>query len=180
MIRKKEIPLPAHPDISLWLDDYNDLFSDFDSRDASVRAISIDFLDEAKRAAADKEQGMQLNLLIPKNKRSSKLEHIIQHRLKNHFERHYKLLKKEKSGLIKNGLGFLLAGIILMALAAYVLTNSGEKTTITRFLLILFEPAGWFFFWEGLDVILFKPKEKKENLEFYKKLYHAQINFDSY
>ena len=35
-------------DISLWLDDYDDLFSDFDSRNYLKRRVSEDFLEELK------------------------------------------------------------------------------------------------------------------------------------
>jgi len=34
---------------------------------------------------------------------------------------------------------------------------------------ILTEPAGWFFFWEGLNLTLFEPKRIKPDLEFYRK-----------
>jgi hypothetical protein len=179
MIEKKEL-LGSHPDISLWLDDYNDIFSGFDPRDNSVRALSVDFLEEAKRAATDKSEGLELNLLIPKNKRDWQKEQVIEHRLKNHFERHHTILKKEAKSLIKNGTLFVLAGVIIMAIAAYILVHYENKTTVVSFLIILLEPAGWFFFWEGLDIIIFKPKEKKSELEFYKKLSHAKINFNSY
>jgi hypothetical protein len=180
MVLKREFSSPMHPDISLWLDSYDDIFSDFDSRDASVRAISVDFLDEAKRAAADKNEGLKLNLLIRESKRDKRIERIIGRRLKSHFERHHRILKKEKNSMIKNGFLFVFTGVLIMALAAYVMVNFEEKTTLTSFLLILLEPAGWFFFWEGLDIVLFKPKEKKEEFNFYKKLSHAEINFDSY
>lgn len=178
-MNQKEGP-GSHPNISLWLDDYNDIFSDFDPRDNSVRALSVDFLEEAKRAATDKSEGLELNLLIPNAKRNFQTEQIIEHRLKNHFERHHAILKKETNSMIKNGLLFVFAGIIIMIIATYVLVHYEEKTTIASFLLILFEPAGWFFFWEGLDIVLFKPKEKRSELEFYKKLSHSEINFNSY
>jgi len=179
MIKKGET-LPQHPDISLWLDSYNDIFSDFDPRATEVRAISVDFLDEAKRAAVDKDEGLALNLLVPKGKRDRKSEPIIEHRLRNHFERHHKILKKETRTLIRTGVLFVLAGVLIMAIAAYVLVNYEGKTVLASFLLILLEPAGWFFFWEGLDIIIFKPKDKKAELSFYKKLSHAKINFSSY
>ena len=42
-------------EIPLWLDNYNDLFSDFDPRHYSNRALSQDFLEELKRASRDKQ-----------------------------------------------------------------------------------------------------------------------------
>jgi hypothetical protein len=166
--------------ISLSLDDYNDIFSDFDPRSASVRALSVDFLEEAKRASMDKDEGLELNLLIPKEKRSFRKERIIEHRLRNHFEKHHRILKKEDLGLTKKGILFVVTGILFMIAAAYVLINYSNKTTLTHFFVIFLEPAGWFFFWEGLSMIIFKPRDKKTELAFYKKLANAKINFASY
>jgi len=46
-----------------------------------------------------------------------------------------------------------------------------------HFLLILFEPAGWFFFWEGLDQVVFESKKTKPDLEFYEKMAKSDIYF---
>ena len=52
--------------ISLILDDYNDLFSDFDPRHYSERALSDDFLAESKRASRDKPAGsLEVKFLVP-------------------------------------------------------------------------------------------------------------------
>lgn len=175
----KERKGKKHSNISLWLDGYNDIFSDFDPRDPSIRAISVDFLDEARRAAKDKSEGLELNLLMPEKERDERVEHIIQQRLKRHFERHHLMLKDEMNSLIRTGIIFVLAGIIVMGLATYILVDL-EKSHFASFLLVLLEPAGWFFFWEGLSMVIFNPKEKKAELEFYRKLSDAEINFGSY
>ena len=55
--------------ISMWMDSYDDIFSDFDPRPSSQRSISDDFLIESRRAAKDKVTGtFELKLLIPDNK----------------------------------------------------------------------------------------------------------------
>jgi len=79
--------------ISLILDSYNDLFSDFDPRNYSERTLSDDFLLECKRAARDRDPKMnfELRLLIPKTRRNANDELIIKHRLKSHFR---SILKK--------------------------------------------------------------------------------------
>ena len=57
--------------ISLILDDYNDLFSDFDPRVYAQRALSQDFLEEAERAAKEKVSGaISLNFLVPEKLRN--------------------------------------------------------------------------------------------------------------
>ena len=50
----------------------------------------------------------------------------------------------------------------------------------TKFLFVLLEPGGWFCFWEGLNQVIFEPKTKKHELDFYKKMANSRINFLSY
>ena len=84
--------------ISLVLDSYNDIFSDFDPRDYSEKALSEDFLSECKRAARDKENHIELRLLIPIKKRNSTHENKIRKRLgKNALRKN--LPQKRKWGL---------------------------------------------------------------------------------
>ena len=53
-------------EISLIIDTYDDIFSDFDPRPYSQRALSDDFLLEARKASKDKVSGtFELNFLIP-------------------------------------------------------------------------------------------------------------------
>lgn len=55
--------------ISLILDSYDDIFSDFDPRPFSEKALSDDFLVECKRAARDKDRSVvELKLLVPTKK----------------------------------------------------------------------------------------------------------------
>jgi len=58
--------------ISLILDSYDDIFSDFDPGDYSERALSDDFLSECKKAAVNKEERLELRFLVPKTKRDYK------------------------------------------------------------------------------------------------------------
>ena len=68
--------LLAQGSISLLLDSYDDIFSDFDPRPFTHRAVSDDFLIEAKRAALDKDGTLELRFLIPRQHRKSDTETI--------------------------------------------------------------------------------------------------------
>jgi hypothetical protein len=165
--------------ISLVLDSYNDIFSDFDPRNYSQKALSDDFLSECKRAAIDKEKGVELRFLVPKAKRKLNEEREIKKRLKDHFKKHFNILRKERKKELKIGISFVVIGIILMFAATFVMFNYKE-TFASSFLIILLEPGGWFFFWEGLDQIVFQSKLAKTDRCFYKKMSNCEIGFFSY
>src|SRR3989344_8520573 len=81
--------------ISLILDSYDDIFSDFDPRDYSEKSLSDDFLVECKKAAIDKNDKLELRFLVPKQKRNLIEEVLIKKRLKEHFQKHFKEKKEE-------------------------------------------------------------------------------------
>lgn len=192
MAKKKEVkgfakPLgksypSAHenPDIPLWLDEYNDIFSDFDPRHYSERALSEDFLVELKRASADKNEKFELLLLVPAGKRMHYDEVVIKRRMMEHFSRHYNLLHKEMHGIINRGLIVTVIGILLMFAATYLMFTYGEKTLLMSFAIVLLEPAGWFLFWEGLNQVIFESKKTTPDAKFYEKMSKCRISFMSY
>jgi len=167
--------------ISLQLDSYNGIFSDFDPRPYSQRSLSDDFITEAKKASKDKASGQfELHLLIPKHHRNSSHEITIRRRLKEHFKRHLDMVKKEVQGIFRLGLGFVLFGVLVMFLATYVLFNFPDENFFTHFMVILLEPAGWFMFWEGLNLVVFKTKEKRPELTFQEKMSKVDVMFSGY
>ncbi len=167
--------------ISLWLDGYDDIFSDFDQRPTSQRSLSDDFLYEAKKASKDKTSGkIELNLLLDKCKRNMYTENVIKRRLRQHFNKHFKMLHRDMDAIVRKGLLFVLSGIVVMLAASFVLFEFPEGNFMTSFLIVLLEPAGWFLFWEGLHMILFDRKKVKPDLDFYEKMSKCEIYFLSY
>lgn len=167
--------------ISLWLDSYDDIFSDFDPRPFAERALSDDFLQEAKKASYDKNDGnIRLQFLVPLHERKKKHEPTIQKRLRNHFKKHYTLLRNEHLKLLKMGYSFCMTGVILMLLTAYVFVHEEALNFFVTFLAVIMEPGGWFLFWEGLNIIVFESKKQKPNLDFYEKMSRCYIEFQPY
>jgi len=163
--------------ISLILDNYDDLFSDFDPRPFSERALSDDFLQECKRASRDKNYEFELNMLVPKTKRNSEHEALIKKRLKSHFQKHAKVSQKEVKKVKIEGFIWFLVGALIMLGATFLYGLEGFFFT---FLLVISEPAGWFMFWEGLDKVFMYSKEKKPEADFYSKMAEAKLVFSSY
>lgn len=164
--------------ISLVLDTYEDIFSDFDPRPFSERALSDDFLGECKKAVVDKQEGFELLLSMPQNLRYLVEEARIKKRLKDHFKKHYFDKKKELDALKREGIVWACLGTLL--LLAIVVGSVKIENIWLNSLLILLEVPGWFFVWEGLSKWLIDSKEKQPEQDFYRKMSSAQITFRSY
>lgn len=181
MINEKDAQnLLAKSEISLQIDTYDDIFSDFDPRPYSQRALSDDFLIESKKASHDKKDTIELRFLIPRFQRKLEQEIIIKRRLREHFKKHVQEINQEYSNIIKQGLIFVFIGVIFMILTTFILIRNMGTSAILTFLSVLAEPAGWFLFWEGLNLTIFKSKVVKPDLEFYRKMSKTEIIFESY
>ncbi|MBI4448201.1 hypothetical protein HY643_04415 [Candidatus Woesearchaeota archaeon] len=173
--------LLALSEISLWLDCYDDIFSDFDPRPYSDRELSDDFLAAAKKATRDKPLGIiELKFLIPSAKRDTNQENLIKRRVREHFKKQYGWFNDEVTAIIKKGALFTILGVILMFTATAIIYKGQEDNLFISFLIVLLEPAGWFMFWEGLGHIFFESKKKKSDLDFYKKMSKCKVEFLSY
>lgn len=166
--------------IGLVLNSYDEIFSGFDPRGFSERALSDDFLGECKRAATDKEKKIELRFLVPREKRSSDVESKIRKRLKNHFKRHLDLIEGKRKKIFNQGMFFVFFGILFMLVAAYVLFYYNTHNFFKELLVVLLEPGGWFLFWQGLDLIIFRSKEVSLDLSFYRKMANSEIFFLNY
>jgi hypothetical protein len=163
--------------ISLSLDDYEDIFSDFDPRPFSERAISDDFLYELKRACLGREEnGLGVVFLVPKEKRFAGQEARIKDRLRSHFKRHRQRLEERIIHERNTGFKMTALGVVFMFLATYILTYT-NKNLWSTFVVVLLEPAGWFTMWEGMDLIFFRAREINPDLEFYRKMTGAKLSF---
>lgn len=166
--------------ISLIIDSYDDIFSDFDPRPFNERTLSDDFLVECKKAVRDRKEpefGFELRILTPNNIRSINDELKIRKRIKNYFQKRLNEKEKETYGLRNEGIIWFIFGVIFILIATYIGTFN---QFIFRFLFVIFEPAGWFTIWSGLDKIFIETKEKKPEIEFYRKMNNLQIIFTSY
>jgi hypothetical protein len=61
--------------------------------------------------------------------------------------------------------------------ATSLLLNRNSTDFFRNFLIMLMEPASWFFFWDGLEMILFKSNEINHDLNFYRKMSGCRISF---
>jgi hypothetical protein len=167
-----------HANISLILDTYDDIFSDFDPRPFSERALSDDFLLECKKAAHDKGEGIELILSMPRDKRSINDEFKIRKRLRDHFKKHAMEKEKERLDIRKNGVIWVVLGILinLAVIFGYLKLPEGLLSSF----IAIFEVPSWFLIWEGMGKIFMESKKIEPDQEFYKKMSSSSIIFRSY
>ncbi len=166
--------------VTLWLDSYDDIFSDFDPRSYSQRNLSEDFLTESKKVAHEYKPGeLDLTLLIPNGKRDMPTEKIIKSRLHSYFKKKDQQMNEESKETRRKGGIFTLLGVICMVTAAFLLHLGSTGYLMSLFIIIL-EPAGWFLAWNGMDHILFMSKANKPERDFAKKMTRAEILFEAY
>ena len=152
-------------EIALRLDHYEDIFSDFDSRHFSKRALSVDFLEELKRASRDKEGVIELILSVPARERSESHDQTIRERLRDHSKKHLQMLVREKRRVLWFGTGMLILGIVCMLLATRIIFEDPTDNFWLSFLVVFLEPAAWFLLWEGMAQIIFETKTFRHDIE---------------
>ena len=167
-------------DISLWLDDYDDIYSDFDSRQYPKRRISEDFIYEMKDAFNyRKEKIRDLFLFMPPEKRVEASEEIIVTGMTHFFNGQFlmaagKYRKKWNRGIL---LGII--GLAVMICSASLTSIVQNPSFLKNILYVLLEPGGWFLLWASFDTIYYDLKELKADKDFFKELAATRVHFRS-
>ena len=166
--------------VSIWLDSYDDVFSDFDSRPFEERSLSDDFILEARKMAKEKPEGeIEVKLLMPAAKRNHETEAIIIKNLHAHFRHFAHTLETEIKHTRRRGVILTVTGFLLMTLAAYIISIS-DGHFYFNILRIVLEPTGWFLVWAGLENIFYGLRKKNAELDFNLKMAHAEIRLASF
>lgn len=172
--------LVKNEEISIWFDSYDELFSDFDPRPYSKRTLSNDFMNQVKKVAKDiHTKNVTLKLLMLEKNRNEHEEEIIIQRIHSFFNHNYEQLFEEKKKTNLKGVTATVVGILSMVISSYITFLKSEEY-LFHLLQILFEPAGWFLLWMGLDYLIYSSKNTKIDLEFYAKMTKATIEFGTY
>jgi len=163
--------------IPLVIDTYDDIFSDFDPRPFSERALSDDFLLECKKAALDKGEGVELIISMPANLRNINSELKIKKRLKEHFKKYHLKKESELKKIKQEGFTWVIMGIAI--LIGVIFGSLNISNTLLQSIIVIFEIPSWFLVWEGMSKILIESRKLEPDGLFYHKMASAQITFIS-
>jgi hypothetical protein len=166
-------------ELELWLDSYDDIYSDFDSRHYLKRRISEDFLHELRIEMKYKEHhASDMVLLLPQDCRDQTAEKIIADSLSDFFSNLFRFHHDKCRKKLSNGILLFVLGISIMLLNSWISYRSAESFPVIG-LRVLLEPAGWFLLWAALDFLFYDFTELKKERDFYKKLSEMHIHFKS-
>ena len=165
-------------DLNLWLDSYNDIYSDFDNRNYSRRRISDDFLHELRMELKNGVDSSDMLLLLPHHERLEEQEKHIAASLHNLFDSRYRTHEHQCRKKKKNILWLFLGGITVILINSWMSYTARASFFVTG-LRVLLEPAGWFMIWAAFDFLFYDFPELKKEREFYKTLSKMRIQFKS-
>lgn len=166
-------------DLSLWLDDYDDIYSDFDSRNYLKRRISTDFIEELQVALKNKKEEINdLVLLLPAEKRDPLTEPKISESLKSYFHRQEIIFKQRFESSFKKGIFLLVVALFLMVVNS-VISFKLQNSLLSSIIRIILEPSGWFLIWVSFDMLYYDLKELKVQKRFFQELSELKIYFQS-
>jgi hypothetical protein len=174
---QKEQATVSIRDISIALDNYDDLFSDFDPRPYSTREISADLLKEIEgRVHKDVRGNFELRFFLPKVLRNEKKEEQITKRLQAYFKAEAKEIEQKDEHRKRSGFMFIAGGMAALFAYAYLFAFI-DLGPLASFLDPLLVPFGWFSTWEGLERLVRDSHKFENELTFYRKLAKANYIF---
>lgn len=164
-------------ELNLWLDSYDDIYSDFDSRNYLKRRISEDFLHELRTEMKyKKNHAGEMVLLLPQERRDETSEKIIADSLTDFFTTQFRFFLDKCRTKMNRGLLLLVTGIVIMLLNSWMSFHGAASFPLVS-LKVLLEPAGWFLLWAALDFLFYDFAELKKERNFYKELCEMHIHF---
>ena len=165
------------PEICIWIDKYDDVFSDFDSRPFAERTLSDDFLREVRKMTSEKLNGdIRLKFNLFDDQRNCDSEAIISGNLKNYFNHIAGSLKNKRKQILHKGYMLLGSGFILISLI-FLLTTISEEQAFLHGIILMLEPIGWFLTWTGLDHVFQTARKDQSAIEFNLKMARSEISF---
>jgi hypothetical protein len=165
--------------ISIAIDTYEDIFSDFDPRDIAQRDLSEDFIIELMRRHRQNPQGRYDVVLVgPKSIEDGLLAKKIIARLNRYFhQKHVRYLKAIKEIRLR-GLSYVLFGMAVLFVLTYFAFFEKLSGLALQIVGIIFTPLGWFGVWEGFSKIVDIPFDLRSDTQAYEKLSKASYKFE--
>ncbi len=165
-------------EISIAIDSWDDIFSDFDPSPLEHRILSEDFISELKKRHRETKRGnFVITIYAPFSLKDEVSERLVNKRLKQYFKFAQLSIQKEINESKRKGVIFVICGIFFLALLTFVAYFKMVDTLTLELVSILLMPLGWFGIWEGFSHIIETPPLLKQDREMFEKMNKATFKF---
>jgi hypothetical protein len=165
-------------EISIAIDSWDDVFSDFDPSPLEQRILSEDFLFELKKRYHETQRGNYIiTIYAPLSLRDEASERIVNKRLRQYFKFRHLAIKKEINEARRRGIIFIIVGMFFLSNLTMITYFKMLRSLIIDLLSIVVMPLGWFCVWEGFSRLLEPSPLLKQDLELFGKLAKAVFKF---
>jgi hypothetical protein len=165
--------------ISIALDNYDDIFSDFDPRAISERDLSEDLIVELQRRHRENPRGKyEVVFHAPVSVVDKGVEKKVIQRIKRNFSLKFLQQIKLVNRLRLRGSIFLLSGTTSLAILTLITYSQRLDPLLVDLLGIVLMPLGWFGIWEGFSKIIDAPLPLQREAEVFKKFSKASYKFE--
>lgn len=167
-------------EITIQLDTYDDIFSDFDPRPYSGRALSEDFLKEIRRHYMEDRRGrFEVHFTIPAPMRNIGDEGLIKKRLREHFEIVVRQEQKEIEKIQNRGYLYIVIGLSVLLADTYAMFAFQQPSVVYQVISIILVPAGWYGMFTGIGKVVDEPFVASDKKKLYEKFAKASYIFIS-
>jgi len=167
-------------EITIMLDNYDDIFSDFDPRPYPGRELSEDFLKEIQRRYLEDRKGrFEVHFTIPAAERDMKEEALIKKRLREHFAVMVKRENHTIGRITQRGYAYILIGFLVLLLNVIAYYELEESNPLYQVISIMLVPAGWYGMFTGIGKVIDEPYDAADRRNQHEKFEKANYVFMS-
>ncbi len=165
-------------EVSIAIDTWDDIFSDFDPRPLGERVLSEDFLAELKKRYRETRTGRFLiSICAPVSLEDAQAEKVVIQRLKRDFKHKVLQRQKEIMRIRLRGAVFVMFGVCNLGILTLITYFKVFNQLNTELLAIILMPLGWFGIWEGFSKIIDTSPMIIQEEKLFNKLANADYKF---
>ncbi len=165
-------------EISIAIDRWEDIFSDFDPSPLSHRTLSEDFIYELKKRHRETKRGsFMITIYAPLSLKDEEKEKVVIQRLKQYFRFRATQAKKQLGRIRARGITFVVFGIFSLGLLILLTYFKAFSELGIELIGIALMPLGWFGIWEGFSKIVDTSPILRVDEDLFIKLARASYRF---
>jgi hypothetical protein len=166
-------------EVSIVIDTWDDVFSDFDPRPLSERTVSGDFIDELKKRYREQhDRDMIIKLFAPEELQDKESELMVTRRLQHHFDDLCRSAQNVRRQQILRGVLYVLVGSVSLSSLVLMTYYQVLSKLVIELLGVVLMPLGWFGVWEGFSRVIDGAPSLQQDIAFYGHLAGATYRFE--